>query len=443
MYYPFLQISDKMKSAFTLLLLLLSSQLLFGNAIAGRATNLYNVEIPVLDESSSSRYSAFKKGMNEVFIRISGDSYVMGKLKPPAASRYVKQFSYEPLDPPQENAEGEPLMHLLKIQYNGSLMMKYLLDNGFPVWGEHRSEVLVWLAIRDGQNEYVLKASDQSLLKAAMDKALHRRGIPERWPLYDYKDRKALAVADIRGGFRDPITRASERYSRGPALAGSMIWNGSQWQSNWSLLMDGDDQYWNMVDTDYQQLLNKAVDRAADAMGTVYAVHDAGKDQQLVRVRLDVQAINSVAKYRKVENYLSDLTVVESVNPLRVDANSAMFELILRSDEQDLLKVLHNDAELAETDAVIQPPAQQPVQQQPLNESQEKAVSGKTGSDISSSEKTDAGEAVPADTRSDKQAAEGEISDTLVSGTTSGAEAPAQETAPQDLTPVYYYRLIH
>ncbi|MBE9567139.1 MAG: DUF2066 domain-containing protein [Proteobacteria bacterium] len=425
-----------MKSVCTLLLLLLSSQLIFSNAIAGRATSLYNVDIPVVDESSNSRYGAFKKGMNEVFIRISGDSFVMDKLKPPAASRYVKQFSYEPLDPPKKNAAGELLMHVLKIQYNGSLMMKYLLDKGFPVWGEHRSDAVIWLAVRDGQSEYVLKESDQSLLKTTMDKALLRRGVPARWPLYDYKDQKALTAADIRGGFRDPITRASERYSRGPALAGSMIWNGKQWQSNWSLLMDGDDQYWNMVDTDYEQLVNKAVDRAANAMGNVYAVHDAGKDQHLIRVRLDVQAITSVAKYRKVENYLLNLSVVASVNPLRVDAQSAMFELLLRSDEQDLLKLLHNDAELIETEAIKPQPVKSPPVEIPAEapgpETLEPEISG---SEKTASEKTAAGKDVAANTGSEKQAAEALTPEDPVTAT--------PDTAPQDLTPVYYYRLIH
>ena len=280
-------------------------------------TALYDVHVLVIDESADTRWRVFKEGLDEVFIRISGDSIVMDKLKRPPASRYIKQYSYEPVENPGVDEEGNVLGHRLKIQYNGSAMEKYLRDNGYPVWGEHRAEVIIWLAIRDGRNEYVLKDTDQSLIKTSAEEALHRRGIPERWPLYDYKDRKKLKVADIRGGFKDPITAASKRYGRGPSLTGSLIWNGKKWQSSWSLLMASSNRHWSIEGSDYNQLINKAIDQVADAMGLVFAIHGTGKNQQLATVQLEVQAVNSIKKYRKLENYLRELSAVETVVPLK------------------------------------------------------------------------------------------------------------------------------
>ena len=209
----------------------------FNQAIAAHVVSLYDVDMLVVDESASSRWGAFKQGLDEVFVRISGDSIIMDKLKRPAAATFVKQYSYDPVDEPTTNEDGLQLTYRIKIHYNGSAMQKYLLDNGFPVWSAHRPDVVIWLAVRDGRNEYVLKENDQSLLKAAADEALIRRGVAQRWPLYDSKDRKLLSVADIRGGFQEPVTDASRRYSTGPALTGSIIWNGKKWQSSWSLLM--------------------------------------------------------------------------------------------------------------------------------------------------------------------------------------------------------------
>ena len=320
--------------------------LVFNQAVTADPASLYDVEVLVVDESADTRWRVFKEGLDEVFIRISGDSIVMDKLKRPPASRYIKQYSYDPVENPVTNEEGEVLGHRLKIQYNGSAMEKYLRDNGYPVWGEHRADVVVWLAIRDGRNEYVLKDTDQSLLKTAADDALQRRGIPERWPLYDYKDRKILKVADIRGGFKDPVAAASKRYSRGPAMTGSLIWNGKTWQSSWSLLMAGGNRHWSIEDADYNKLINKAIDQAADAMGIVFAIHGVGKNQQLAAVQLEIQAVNSIKKYRKLENYLRDLSAVEMAIPLKVDGQNAIFEVILRSSEEDFLNLIKNDAEL-------------------------------------------------------------------------------------------------
>lgn len=321
----------------------------YNTAIAGKLLSLYDVEIAVVDEAGDTRWRAFTDGLDEVFVRISGDSIVMDKLKRPPASKYVKQFSYEPIEtstsvPPLINAKGEVLSYRLKIQYNGSAMEKYLLANGFAVWGRHRPDVVIWLAVRDGSNEYVLKANDQSLLKTAADEALARRGIPERWPKYDSSDRKILRMADIRGGFKEPVIKASKRYSRGPALAGSLLWNGTEWQSSWSLMMGDADRHWSLVDANYASLISKAIDQAADALGVVFAVRNAVEKQQLVTIQLDIQAVTSIEKYHFVEKYLSDLDAVDAVKPLRVDAENAVFEVSLKNNQDDFLDLLKNDA---------------------------------------------------------------------------------------------------
>jgi len=399
----------------------------FNQALAGQAAVLYDVEVLVVDESADTRWRVFKEGLDEVFIRIAGDSIVMDKLKRPAASRFIKQYSYDPVSDPQANEEGELLSYRLKIQYNGSAMEKYLHDNGFPVWGGHRTEVVVWLAIRDGRNEYVLKDTDQSLLKTSADEALHRRGIPGRWPLYDYKDRKILNFADIRGGFKDPVVTASRRYSRGPSLTGSLIWNGSLWQSSWSLLMESGNRHWSIEDADYNQLINKAVDQAVDAMGIVYAIHGVGKNQKLATVQLDVQAVNTVKKYRKLENYLRELNSVETAIPVQVDGQSAIFEVVLRSSEEEFLNLIKNDAELVEAEPVK---PQLEIEEQPLSKLQEglpaEAKDAATGTEK------------PADALA--AAGSNETGSLIDESQSLETETLPDTQEPQ--TPVYYYRLI-
>lgn len=330
------------RALFLIIFLLLST----GHALASQVVGLYDVDILVVDKSTSVRQQAFQQGLDEVFIRISGDSVVMHKLKRPSASRYVKQFSYEPVQQSTLNAQGENLTFRLKIQYNGSLIEKYLQDSGFPVWGEHRPDVVVWLAVRGGRNEYVLKETDTSQVKNAADEALIRRGIAKRWPLYDKKDKKILSDADIRGGFKDPLISASKRYSRGPVLAGSMIWNGKQWQSSWSLLFKSGDHHWSLVENDHKVLINKAVDQAADALGVIFATRGVVDKQKLATVQLNIQAVNSIEKYRYVENYLSDLSSVEMVKLLKVDGQDAVFEVTIRSTEEDFFGFINNDAQL-------------------------------------------------------------------------------------------------
>ena len=194
----------------------------------------------------------------------------------------------------------------------------------------------------------MLKGSDKSLLKTATDKALTRRGIPVLWPLYDKKDKKALNVSDIRGGFKGPVLNASRRYSSGPALTGSMIWNGKRWQGGWSLLVEGENRHWNLDDADHKQLINKAIDQAADVLGGFFAVRNAANKQQAVAIRLDIQGVSSIEKYRHVEDYLSGLSAVEKVKPFKVDGQNAVFEVSLRSNEEDFVNLIKREARLIE-----------------------------------------------------------------------------------------------
>jgi len=396
--------------------------LVLGQAAASGVSALYDVEVLVPDESADTRWRVFKEGLDEVFIRISGDSVVMDKLKRPPASRYIKQYSYDPVQEPVVNDDDELLAHRLKIQYNGSAMAKYLRDNGFPVWGEHRPELIVWLAIRDGRNEYVLKSNDRSLLKTAADEALKRRGIPDRWPLYDVKDRKILKVADIRGGFRDPVIVASKRYGRGPALAGSLIWNGQQWQSSWSLLMDNANRHWSIVDTDYTRLINKAIDRAADAMGVVFAIHGVDKNQQLPTVRLQVQSVDSIRKYRRLEDYLRELSAVSQIRPLAVDGQTATFEVMLRSNEEEFFNLVKNDGELIEAKPLEVPPVEAPKKEVVVPQVGQQPGMQNTSPGI-------------------EQGAVVTGTDDTPAMTTESAGLPALDEPQDKPAPVYYYRL--
>ena len=416
----------------TFVALLFILPFVFKPVIASHTTELYEVEILLVNKSASVRQAAFKQGLDEVFIRLSGDSIIMDKLKRPAPATYVKQYSYEPVEKPGTNQQGKQLTHRIKILYNSSLMGKYLQKNGFPVWGEHRPEVVVWLAIRDGRNEYVLKQSDLSLLKTAADKALIRRGVPARWPLYDAKDKKNLSVADIRGGFKDPVTTASKRYSRGPALTGSMIWNGKQWQSSWSLLMSNEDhhwenRYWNLSEVDHKRLINKAIDQAADALGIAFAIHGSTSKQQRKTIQLDIQAVNSIKKYRKLENYLRNLSAVEMATPLKVDGQNAIFEVTLRSNEEDFLNLIKNDAELIET-RPIKPQNDVKV----LPEDKQPAAKDAT-----------AGFEKAADVVANATAATTESNETssLLSQQLDGQSDEQLDKSPQ--APIYYYKLIN
>ena len=110
--------------------------------------------------------------------------------------------------------------------------------------------------------------------------------------------------------------------------------------------MPNKNSHWSLVDTDYNLLISKSIDQAADALGIVFAIHGSTSKQQLITIQLNIQAVNSIKKYRRIERYLTGLNAVESVKPLQIDGQSAVFEVALRSRENDFLTLIKNDAML-------------------------------------------------------------------------------------------------
>ena len=123
--------------------------------------------------------------------------------------------------------------------------------------------------------------------------------------------------------------------------------NDSQWEN----------RHWSLVGADYNLLINRAIDKAADALGVVFAIHGSASNKQLKTIQLNIQAVDSIQKYRHIEQYLTGLYAVESVKPSQIDEQSVVFDVALRSKESDFLNLIKNDAELlkVEHQAIVTP----------------------------------------------------------------------------------------
>lgn len=308
---------------------------------------LFEVEIPVIDETRSIRQAAFADGLGEVLVRVSGDRNVLQKLQLPSVNAYVKQFRYVAIETEatdvgrQDPVEDEVFAHYkLWVQYNATQIMNLLRKSGVPIWGEHRSEVVIWLAVRDGTHQYILREQDISLIKTQATEAFQRRGIPEVWPRNDARDEQQLRFADVWAGFAEPVQQASQRYATGPVVSASMSWDGSSWVGDWSLFVDDDSRRWTLKEQDYAALISQAIDLIADVMGQKFAVLEATDAQGLKQILVEIDQVGSVKKFRQVQKYLGSLPVVQSVRLSQVEPERVAFKLTLRSEVDDFLKLV-------------------------------------------------------------------------------------------------------
>ena len=333
--------------------------------------NLYDVAFPVPDQSSQVRTAVFKKGLEQVLIRASGSRSILQDIDPGPASAYVQQFRYVE-DTEDEKAAAASRSrastsatdwYSLEIQYNAGKIINLLRENAQPVWGEHRNEAIVWLAVRDGSNRYVLKQNDASLLKESVEQSAKRRGLPLVWPVYDSRDRKQLPFADVWAAFGEPIKQASRRYTKGPAIVGRLSWTGSEWRGDWSLFVESSAYNWSLSGSDYNTVIAEGIDLSADRIGKHYAVLDrsGGGDPDLL---VEIRNIDSVQAYRKVQTFFEDLTAVRQVRLAGLDQGNVLFLVDLRGNIDDFVRLVSTDKTLQPFVDAVQPgavPGQQTI----------------------------------------------------------------------------------
>lgn len=319
--------------------------------------NLFDVEFSVPDQSSQVRTAVFSKGLEQVLIRVSGSRSILKSIEPGKASSYVQKFSYVE-DPSTEKNAGvsrsASVWYTLKIQFNAGRIINLLRENGQPVWGEHRSEAVVWLAVRDGANRYVLNDSNTSLLKDAVELSANRRGLPVIWPAYDSKDRQQLPFADVWAAFRQQIKVASRRYTKGPAIVGRLSWTGSEWKGDWSLFVENSTYSWSLNGSDYNTVIAEGIDLAADKIGAHYAVLErTGITEPDLLV--EINNVDSVQTYRNIQIFLEDLTAVRQTRLARVDKGKVAFRIDLRGNIDDFIRLVATDRTLEPIVESIQP----------------------------------------------------------------------------------------
>lgn len=324
--------------------------------------HLYDVEYPVPNQSRQVRAAVFSKGLDEVLVRVSGSRSIVEEIRPGNASAYVRQYSYVEDESDEAAAAGASSTdsYVLRVQYNAGKIINLLRENGKPVWGERRSEAIVWLAVRDGSNRYVLKGGDASLLRDSVEAAANRRGLPVIWPVYDREDRQRLGFTDVWAAFGEQVRVASKRYTQGPAIVGRLSWTGNEWKGDWSVFVDSSAYTGSFSGSDYNSVIAGGIDLSADRIGKHYAVLDrtgvSGPD-----LLVEIQNVHSVATYRKVQTFLEGLTAVRQTRVASVDDGMVLFRVDLRGDVDDFVRLVSTDRTLepvADPLQALSPPSQ-------------------------------------------------------------------------------------
>jgi len=291
-------------------------------------SGLYEAEVPVSDQSASSRKKNMAAVLRAVLIKLTGDRQVPSRNGVAellgSADQYVQQFEYR-------TKEEDKQQLSLWARFNSASLDKVLRDTAIPEWGRERPSTLVWLAVSDAIGRRLTGLSDISGYMERMDSRAKNRGILLVHPLLDLEDTNQLKVSDIWGSFQEPVLAASRRYHANVVLTGRVeAISPDLWEAHWIAYIDGQAISWVTQGMLAETVLDEGIDGLVDTLAERYG--QAGTYTQLGEIEILVNEIADYNQYSKVLNYFESLNSVTKVEVKEVGQDSVIYLLTTQAD---------------------------------------------------------------------------------------------------------------
>jgi hypothetical protein len=302
------------------------------NVFAKDVLALYQAEISVSDTSKKSRNQAIQQALQQVLIKVSGDSMItthdaISKAMS-NADNYVERFRYK-----RTNADV-----VLQVSFLSASIDQLLSKENLTSWGTHRPLTIVWLVMQTASGKELVGTATHDNLAEVIQQRSKQRGLPTIIPMLDLQDIANITAADVWYQDEAKLILASNRYDAQAIIIGRIGLSAEgSWQVTWSGMFDGEQYEWKASGKDIPQLLTAGVDYVVDSIASEFKATTTDEKNEVL---LTVLNVNDYQIFSKVQDYLQNLTVVESVTTENLADNQVTFSITLRAGESALQRAL-------------------------------------------------------------------------------------------------------
>lgn len=307
------------------------------NAMGDEPTvDKYIEEIRVADRSITERDLAFGKALEQILVRLTGNSEV-AKLPKMAAQRnnaavFIQSYTYV-----VHSDNGQEAL-FLRIKFDAQCIERLMGQTVSQV--DKQSATLVWLAVRDDSNKIVTdEGGDFAIaLKAAGTEA----NLNILLPSMDLQDLSKLTVEDICSQNIELIKEASQRYGV-PSIAVGCITKTADknWDSQWILQTKDSRFNWGFSSNNTDNILSDAMHHIMQSIGNV------GTVVQPKSVVLRVTGVKDLGQYAEVVKYLRQISPNSNIALISINASEVKLSIIGQRGQQELLVALNSQSKLA------------------------------------------------------------------------------------------------
>ncbi|WP_239692523.1 DUF2066 domain-containing protein [Microbulbifer mangrovi] len=342
-----LTMNPRVLLCFSLLLAALMSAL---PASARVMPDLYEVSEAVSSRGTTDRAGATSRGLERVFVRVTGDQNVGSnpKLAPvlKQAQKYVQGYRYD--------TDNNQLY--LQLTFDPQAVNDLVHQLQLPLWPNNRPGTLVWMAVdtlQSGRDS--LRQEDYPELFGLLDGLALERGLPLDFPVMDLNDQRNMPLGALWAQDESAAQRAGVRYRPDATLMGRLLQtSGQRWQANWLLIHGGRSYAFDASGSSLEEVALRGVNEAANQLAERYAVRtdDTGVASAVL---VEISGIRSFADYSSATKYLQGLAQVSSAEVLAVNGDRLTLALTTSTQLESLRDVLalNRNLQLSRDDGLV------------------------------------------------------------------------------------------
>ncbi len=301
------------------------------------ATNsdaLYVAKINVPNRSLEARKVAIRLGLAEVIKRVTSDENVMGLMeienileKP---DNYLQSYGYM-----EENSELA-----IKMNFNIKQINSMLRELEISPWIK-RPEILLWVFI-DGRSLAQLRSNTVEDVVNIITQISSKVGLPIYFPLGDLEEEQEFGNINIIQS-QELIENLSKKYAKEVIVVSNMQHVLEGWNISWMLYTQAETQHWVDEDFSLELAIKSGFTNIANLLKERFHLSSS---YGITEIKFSVRNISSNKAYKRVQSYLSKLSIVDSVNIISLKKQNVTFQVNLTQDVNKFREVLELNEQL-------------------------------------------------------------------------------------------------
>ena len=312
---------------------------------------LYDVDVPVADQSGDARVGGFKQALAVVLKRVSGLAEIPSNAAVNAAlespQRFFVEYRYRTVDNPVPGATPTKVL-LLSVRFAESAIQKLIAEAGLPQWSSKRPTTIAWIVVVDGSARSVLGSSDPDPLLIAMRARARERGLPVVWPVMDLEEQGQVPASAVSSANAAVLEAASQRYSADQTLIGRVTHANNTWSAEWQVWQHGNQQRFVVESPTADAAGTAVVDRIVELLVARYVVASGNQE----RIQLRVDGIANVGDYGALLKYLGGLDFIGAVRVEEIRPDVVLLSVATRTPWDRLRDLLALDGRLEPAEQV-------------------------------------------------------------------------------------------